>query len=284
MKGDGMILNEAPGYDVGAVLWAVVFVLFFLRRLQVRRGRPSKMHAGTRTSLHLLRPGALLGLLLSIPHPAGAHERRPLLPSRPKIIASDPPGAPASKDIPKTLLAGPGTSPPWEKTEIETFERAFTPSSNVDPWDEPANRLRRNQRKTPVSAHPAIHGQKHAGAGVTPLFPRISKKEDPQEASLTRDASRRKAISERAERLACMRRHPSGKSKASIGDKEDSCRHVVAPGDTLWDLAASHLETDDLRRIARFWPKIHRKNRDVIGANPNLLLPGQVLVIPAESE
>jgi nucleoid-associated protein YgaU len=58
--------------------------------------------------------------------------------------------------------------------------------------------------------------------------------------------------------------------------------HAVLPGDTLWSIAAERLGTDDVRRIARYWPRIHRANREVIGANPDLLRPGQVLELPPE--
>lgn len=59
--------------------------------------------------------------------------------------------------------------------------------------------------------------------------------------------------------------------------------HAVLPGETLWSIAADRLRTDDVRRIARYWPRIHRANRDEIGSNPDLLFPGQVLELPPES-
>jgi nucleoid-associated protein YgaU len=64
----------------------------------------------------------------------------------------------------------------------------------------------------------------------------------------------------------------------------ESCksRHVVASGDTLWDIAAMVLQTNDPVRIARYWPRIHRLNRAVIGRDPNLIVPGQVLELPDE--
>ena len=60
--------------------------------------------------------------------------------------------------------------------------------------------------------------------------------------------------------------------------------HHVKVGDTLWSIAANALETDDIRRIARYWPKIHRHNRGVIGASPDLIYPGQVLELPDECD
>jgi hypothetical protein len=59
--------------------------------------------------------------------------------------------------------------------------------------------------------------------------------------------------------------------------------HAVLPGETLWSIAADRLRTDDVRRIARYWPRIHRANRDEIGSNPSLIFPGQVLELPPES-
>lgn len=63
------------------------------------------------------------------------------------------------------------------------------------------------------------------------------------------------------------------------------CRtHTVIRGDTLWAIAARALATEDPRRIARYWPKIHRANRATIGSDPNLIRPGQVLRLPDECD
>lgn len=56
---------------------------------------------------------------------------------------------------------------------------------------------------------------------------------------------------------------------------------VVRRGDTLWSIAASHLgRAATPAQVARAWPEWHRANRDVIGADPDRLLPGQRLVPP----
>ena len=56
---------------------------------------------------------------------------------------------------------------------------------------------------------------------------------------------------------------------------------VVRRGDTLWEIAARHLGADATpAEVARAWPEWHRANRTVIGADPDLLLPGQRLVPP----
>lgn len=56
---------------------------------------------------------------------------------------------------------------------------------------------------------------------------------------------------------------------------------TVRPGDSLWSLSAARLGpfASDVD-IALDWPRLYQANRDVIGANPHFLRPGQVLRIP----
>jgi hypothetical protein len=59
---------------------------------------------------------------------------------------------------------------------------------------------------------------------------------------------------------------------------------VVHRGDSLWSVAARHLgpaATD--REVAAEWPRWYAANRAVIGPDPDLVLPGQVLRAPEES-
>ena len=65
-----------------------------------------------------------------------------------------------------------------------------------------------------------------------------------------------------------------------------STRHVVVPGDCLWDLATDHLRTASGQQpsaaqvvgaVSAWWST----NREVIGSDPDLLLPGQVLTPPS---
>ncbi len=59
--------------------------------------------------------------------------------------------------------------------------------------------------------------------------------------------------------------------------------HVVRPGESLWTIASDLAgpQADDAE-IARLWPLLHRTNQAVIGMNPGLILPGQVLAVPEE--
>ena len=61
-------------------------------------------------------------------------------------------------------------------------------------------------------------------------------------------------------------------------------RYQVAAGDSLWTIAGRVLDTDDPRRIARYWPRIHRANRSLIGTTPNLIRPGWELELPPECD
>jgi hypothetical protein len=63
---------------------------------------------------------------------------------------------------------------------------------------------------------------------------------------------------------------------------EESRTVTVGTGDTLWDIAAKDLgklATD--AEIAAHWPKWYSTNKEVIGPDPAVLLPGQVLLAPA---
>lgn len=56
---------------------------------------------------------------------------------------------------------------------------------------------------------------------------------------------------------------------------------VVRLGDSLWDIAADHLGPDATDwEIAASWPRWHAVNRDRIGADPGIILPGMILTVP----
>lgn len=62
---------------------------------------------------------------------------------------------------------------------------------------------------------------------------------------------------------------------------DQSTEVTVRPGDSLWTMSARRLGpfASDLD-IALDWPLIYQANRDIIGGNPHLLRPGQVLRLP----
>lgn len=71
--------------------------------------------------------------------------------------------------------------------------------------------------------------------------------------------------------------HPSGRVVGRSAGNEV----VVRRGDTLWSLAAGRLPpgalSEDVLRAVHQW---HRTNEAVIGPDPDLILPGQVLRVP----
>ena len=59
---------------------------------------------------------------------------------------------------------------------------------------------------------------------------------------------------------------------------------VVRRGDSLWTITGRYLgPSATADEIAREWPRWHEANRDVIGNDPDLIRPGQVLHPPASS-
>ncbi|HEU4668915.1 MAG TPA: LysM domain-containing protein [Arthrobacter sp.] len=59
---------------------------------------------------------------------------------------------------------------------------------------------------------------------------------------------------------------------------------TVQAGDTLWDIAARHLGSgaSDLD-VALQWPRWYQANAALIGQNPDVLLPGQILQPPSSA-
>ena len=56
--------------------------------------------------------------------------------------------------------------------------------------------------------------------------------------------------------------------------------YTVQRGDSLWHIAQLHGATSDAAAAAA-WPSWYELNRDVIGPDPDLIHPGQVLQVPA---
>lgn len=66
--------------------------------------------------------------------------------------------------------------------------------------------------------------------------------------------------------------------------KSISPTHVVVRGDSLWRIARSVLADSDLAptgsSVNELWQSIYELNRDLIGDDPNLIHPGQILKLP----
>ena len=59
---------------------------------------------------------------------------------------------------------------------------------------------------------------------------------------------------------------------------------VVHRGDSLWSIAGRHLGPDaSAAEVDRSWREWFSLNRDTVGEDPDLILPGQVLRVPGQS-
>lgn len=79
-------------------------------------------------------------------------------------------------------------------------------------------------------------------------------------------------------------RAPTPEGVAVLG--VDDSKHVVVSGECLWRIARQQLEAAGSPAlgadISRLWRAIYAENRSVIGDDPDLILPGQILTIPGE--
>jgi hypothetical protein len=70
-----------------------------------------------------------------------------------------------------------------------------------------------------------------------------------------------------------------GPSKPPPGHRLDPGEHIVAAGDTLWDIAAAQLLPAErsAKAIHRSWQQVYQANRSVVGDDPDLIRPGMRL-------
>jgi hypothetical protein len=77
---------------------------------------------------------------------------------------------------------------------------------------------------------------------------------------------------------------PGGAGPAPIA-MDATAGVIVRAGDSLWSIAAAQLSDDaTARQIDATWRAWYRANRDVIGPNPNLVIPGQILQAPQATD
>jgi hypothetical protein len=227
-----------------------------------------------------------------------------LLPLLGLVFAAIPSRARAQHAGP-TVGTEPWATPPWTRT---SGVPPHPPRPLVRSWASP-HALPDARAHSPIGStlgwgsfvHPAIHGRSFTPRGrLVPLFPRAAEAHDDSatrssgttpgatgSSALSRDAeNRRTAMAESISHHPSGKATPGGSSYSRLSSAHRCARgpargsYTVRRGDTLWSIAEQSLRTDDPRSVARYWPKIHRANRDVIGPDPSLIYPGQVLHLP----
>lgn len=274
-----------------------------------------RLRSRPRTGSWVRRLISLVGLSLAIASPTGAAAKKidPTRPHRPTTALPRPPaGGPPLPSPPAGAGAAHGPAqlhlPPWEepfatepsipgtgRSSAWSTHMADPNRSAQDDGSDAARAIATAQENSSgrpkQHVHPAIHTRGKGEAHVAPLFERERRIGTADPAASDRERELRA-------KHACMQRHPAGRSLTGSDSGRDGrdatparphCHdgrrgfYTVRPGDTLWDIAAGTLQTDDIRRIARYWPRVHRANRAVIGDTPDLIYPGQRLELPAES-
>jgi hypothetical protein len=70
-----------------------------------------------------------------------------------------------------------------------------------------------------------------------------------------------------------------------VGPSEDDTRFVVGPGDSLWTIAEDRLQPDaSPEQIGYETERIVELNRNLLGSNPDMILPGQELLLAPVAE
>ena len=78
----------------------------------------------------------------------------------------------------------------------------------------------------------------------------------------------------------------TGATHRDSGNRNDrsTAGYVVRRGDTLWDIAARHLGPGATPvEVSRAWPAWYDANRGVIGPDPGVIRPGELLSPPSAS-
>ena len=82
---------------------------------------------------------------------------------------------------------------------------------------------------------------------------------------------------------AAPQQHDSAPASRDAQQTPADAVYVVRTGDTLWDIAAAHMDEPTNQEITEAWKSIWRANRAVIGDEPGLIHPGQQLDLGALS-
>lgn len=187
--------------------------------------------------------------VVGLPTVAGA-EPTPVV----EPVAGQPPGAPDTPSLEGMTLPELPETPQQPRTP---------PRAESEPTPAPAPAP---QPDAPNAGAPSPDAQPHRRA--VPSGPRAHR--DPTPPATAGPEARDAARDHRD-------------SGSRVADARSGARVVVAPGDSLWSIARSRAAADaTAAEIDRSWRRIWRANRDVIGADPDLIRPGQRIDVSKE--
>ncbi|GAA5027493.1 hypothetical protein GCM10023258_22290 [Terrabacter aeriphilus] len=158
--------------------------------------------------------------------------------------------------VPTTTRASAGHegSPPAPRPGPDPgFTPTTTPTPSPAPSAAPSPTRPPTRPATVVTVAPSAHPAPTVGPGFVPTRP-----------LRTHDGDRSRLLA------------PTPRATVAVHDLV-----TVRRGDTLWSIAAHHLGSGATpTSTAREWPRWYAANREVIGDDPDLLLPGQQLRPP----
>lgn len=165
----------------------------------------------------------------------------------------------------------------------------LTPSDSSEPGaDEPSSTAASDDRGTTSDPLPAL-GWGGEDDGAAHSEPEADDPEDsgataPEDSGDDADDSPPSSSTGAGPGLPAQPSPPGhGSSPAPARSAPAPSTVVVQSGDTLWSITDDLLGPlpDSPSEIAAAWPLLHESNRDVIGTDPDLLEPGQELLVPA---
>ncbi len=186
----------------------------------------------------------------------------------------------------------PGTSPSPDPSADPSADPSSTPTDEVDATDEADESGKSGETDESGKGQKEKGKDKGDGAGegseapdssVTPSDPPSSGAPDAADPSSAPDASNgqggkhrgapapEEADADRQDSPRESGRHASrGDGDARNGDAATADGYTVRPGDNLWAIA-------DAQELPQGWSGLYEANKDLLGSDPDLILPGQNL-------